>query len=472
MRNLPVHWYEGVFLRPQHFQAADRHWSESLHTSQQWENQYNYGLRQLDLNHDSLANSQIQIASCQARMRDGTLISLDPGQEPDRVDLKPAFANESSVTVYLALPKVALGRVNVDTGGNGEQARFTESSLAVQDESLGGNDVEIQFRHLNLQVLLSTEDLSGYEVLPIARVKRSSAEESVPELDEEYIPPLLATDAWQPLAIHIVRGIYDIIGEKIDVLSQRAVERKQNLSSQQPGDLDDLLMLTTLNQAHTVLHVLTFAQSVHPFVMYQELCRTVGMLAIFSVERRISDIPPYDHDDLARIFRWVRIRIEQLLGSRKKLEYEQRYFVGTERGMQVSIEPAWLHADWDWFVGVNAHNISGDDCRELLRPGKLDWKLGSSEQIDLIFRYGVPGVELLELTKPPRALPPHGWIYYEVQRESAAWKDVLATQTLAMRFKEELIGNIHKLAGQQRLEVILPDKSAVLEAALFAVHKS
>src|SRR5688572_28048231 len=28
MKNLPVHWSEGMFLRPHHFQAADRHWAE------------------------------------------------------------------------------------------------------------------------------------------------------------------------------------------------------------------------------------------------------------------------------------------------------------------------------------------------------------------------------------------------------------------------------------------------------------
>ncbi len=33
MQYLPVHWYEGLFLRPHHFQAADRHLAELLHTS-------------------------------------------------------------------------------------------------------------------------------------------------------------------------------------------------------------------------------------------------------------------------------------------------------------------------------------------------------------------------------------------------------------------------------------------------------
>ena len=111
MRNRPVHWHEGMFLRPQHFQAADRHWEEQIAVSSQWDQAYNYGLRSIELSRDALANYQVQLTGCEARLRDGTLVSFAAGQAPDRVDLKECFATESMVTVYLALPKLALGRL-------------------------------------------------------------------------------------------------------------------------------------------------------------------------------------------------------------------------------------------------------------------------------------------------------------------------------------------------------------------------
>ena len=49
MRYLPVHWFEGMFLRPHQFQAADRHWEECLATSGRWDNPYNYGIQHIDL---------------------------------------------------------------------------------------------------------------------------------------------------------------------------------------------------------------------------------------------------------------------------------------------------------------------------------------------------------------------------------------------------------------------------------------
>lgn len=479
MRNLPVHWSEGMFLRPQHFQAADRHWAELVATTQQWSDQYNYGLRRLEISRESLGNFQFEVTLCHARLRDGTLLSIEGPNALRRVDLKAAFAKQAEVMLYIAVPRLSMGRMNVQRGtpgpndpDQGSLYRFAERILHIEDQTTGGNDQEIEVLAMNCRLLTSLDDLAGFEVLPVARVKRASAEEATPEVDADYIPPLLAIDAWSPLAIELVRGIYDKIGQKIEVLRQRAMHRKMSLSSHQPGDLEDLLMLMTLNSANAVLHCLTFAQGVHPFVVYRELCRTVGDLSIFADSRTVGDLPAYDHDDLSRIFRWIKLRLDELLEVRQALEYEQRYFVGVDHGMQVSIEPAWLHSSWDWYVGVSAQNLSNAECRELLRPGKLDWKMASSQQIELVFRHGLPGIEQIELTQVPRALPPHGWVYYAVQRGNSAWRDVLASQTLALRFTEELIGNLAKLPGQRQLEVVLPHKRAVMEFALFAVPKA
>ncbi len=80
MHNLPVHWHEGLFLQPHHLQAADRYWSEVLATSEQWDLHYNYGVRRLEFSHEAIANFQFQVNVCHARMKDGTLVALDPGR--------------------------------------------------------------------------------------------------------------------------------------------------------------------------------------------------------------------------------------------------------------------------------------------------------------------------------------------------------------------------------------------------------
>jgi type VI secretion system protein ImpJ len=485
MKNLPVHWYEGLFLRPHHLQAADRYWAELLHTNSRWNCAYDYGLYAFGYSKEALANHQLEVHELKARMRDGTVIDLELGQHPDRVDLKTpigemsrltaqlgdAFAQESVIRVYLAVPKLKLGRVNCSSGEADGSTRYAETRLMLADENRGGHEQEIQLRELNVKLLLSTQDLTGHELLPIAQIKRASEGEASPELDVEYIPPVLSIHSWPALGGDIVRGLYDVMGRKMEVLSQQIIGRGIGRESQDPGDLDRISMLEKLNEAYATLSILAFAQSIHPLVAYTELCRILGQLSIFTPERVANDIPAYDHEDLARIFKTVKRRIEDILRSVRDYEFEQRYFLGVGLGMQASLEPHWFHSNWEWCIGVRKGDLSVQECRNLLSPGVLDWKLGSSRQVENIFLRRAEGVQLRPLERPIRALPASkDWIYYEVvQNDSPVWRDVVATQTLAMRFRDALILNRDKLQGEREIVVAALGRQVRLQFALFAI---
>ena len=136
--------------------------------------------------------------------------------------------------------------------------------------------------------------------------------------------------------------------------------------------------------------------------------------------------------------------------------------------MQVRLESRWFGVDWDWYVGVSRGSLSEADLRTLL--GELAWKLGSSRQVDLLFSRRQEGLDLTPLEQAPRALPSNrDWTYFVVNRQNAAWKDVFATQTLAMRLQEHLILNRDKLQGERVLIVSARGKSAELQFSLFAV---
>jgi type VI secretion system protein ImpJ len=282
---------------------------------------------------------------------------------------------------------------------------------------------------------------------------------------------LLCVDCWPPLGRDCIRGIYDVIGGKIDVLSQQVVNRGIGLNSQEPGDVDRILMLSQLNAAYATLGVLAFAQGVHPFNAYVELCRVLGQLSIFDPARRSAEIPAYDHDDLARIFTFVRRRIEELIHAVRDYEYRQRFFEGVGMGMQATLEPQWFHSNWQWYVGVRKGDLTTQEIRDLLSPGQLDWKFGSSRQVEILFRQRAQGLQLTPVDRSVRALPARqDWIYYEVPRQDTpAWRDVQETQTLAIRVRESLIGNLDRLQGERTLIVHAMGRSIPLEFALFAV---
>jgi type VI secretion system protein ImpJ len=488
MKNLQVHWYEGLFLRPHHLQAADRYWAELLSNSLRNDNPYNYGIFSFEYSKDALANQQFEVRAIKARMRDGTIIELELGQQPDRLDLKKAmdgqaselgvglegaFAGESAIRVYLALPKLQLGRSNCGTAGKDSEARYSEARISVPDENRGGYDQEVQFREMNVKLVLSTQDISGHELLPIAQIKRASQSEATPALDEEYIPPVVAIDAWPGLAGDIVQSLLDIIGQNLDVLSQQVLGQETTRDSEEPGARERIALLEKLNEAYAILSIMGFAKGMHPLVVYGELCRILGQVSIFTSARRVTDIPPYDHEDLGRIFREVKERIIAAIRSVRTVSYERRPFKGAGLGMQVSLEPAWFHSSWEWCVGVRkGGELTIKECRELLAT-QLDWKLGSSRQVESLFLRRQDGLRLEPLDRPIHALPgKKDWIYYEVVRDDSpgsAWNDVVQTQTLAMRLKDSLILNKDRLQGEKEMIVAARGRKVELQFALFAI---
>ena len=488
MRNLPVDWSEGMFLRPHHFQAADRYWTEALQTSEPFDHQYNYGLRRVEISQEALLNSQFKVHELEARLRDGTIVTLGSGAEPDRVDLrgemdrlsdavsnvsadlKDSFQVAPTVRVYLAVPRLKMGAANVADESTETPHRYNRETRASQDEGSGGNDQELGLKSLSARILLSTENRVGYECLEIAEIQRAGDQDATPRLNPKYIPPLLSVDAWPELQRNIVQAILDIVGAYVERFSEVIKGRGITLVSEDPRDLDRLWMLSQLNECYAVLSVLAFASGVHPYDAYAELCRLVGKLAIFGDARRVPTIPQYDHDDLGGIFHWVKQQVQESLRHVPEDEYQRRPFIGAGLGMHVTLDPIWLNPDWQWFVGVALGEASEQDCREALSAGQLDWKLGSAQHVEIIFQQGRQGLNLVACPRTPRALPSKGWVYYEVNRDNEAWKEVQRTQTLAMRLKDKLILNRQNLQGERRLIVNYKGRSIALEFALFAVR--
>ncbi len=474
MSTRAVHWHEGMFLRPHHFNVALRHAERVGALGEMWDHPYNWGLRSIEIDTDALANNRLVVRSLRARMRDGTLVSIPDEGVPTAVDLKGAFGqNNEVVTAYLAAPVYQPGKANAAAGGGAaDGVRYLVETRNVEDENTGANPQPLKVRLLNLRLMLSTQDLSGFEVLPIAQVRRSPRAEATPELDATYFPPVLACDAWPPLLGGILQSIYDRIGKKIELLASQVVTRGITFDSQGQGDPLIFEQLRELNAAYPVLGTLAFAEGVHPFGVYLTLCSLVGQLAIFGATRRPPDLPRYDHDDLAGCFFRVKQYTDALLNILVEPEYKERPFVGAGLRMQVALEPSWLESVWDMYIGVQS-SLDTDDCIRLLtRAGELDMKVGSSDRVDAIFRMGLAGLRFAYSPRPPRALPSTpGLIYFQVVRESQEeeWHNVQKSLALSIRLNENLIaGNIQ---GQRTLTIKAGGQPTTLQFTLYVVAR-
>jgi type VI secretion system protein ImpJ len=462
-----------MFLRPHHFQAAQRHGAHLANLSEKWDLHYNWGVRAVEIDLDALTNYRLVVRILKARLRDGTLVSIPEDGVLPTLDLQGAFAGENSLTVYLAVPIINLGKANVAANG-AEGGRYLLDSQELEDENTGINPQLLQVRLLNIRLLLSTQDRAGYETVPLARIEKAPSAEATPQLDITYIPPALACDAWTPLKAGILEKIYSRIGMRIDLLAEQVVSRGITFDSLGQGDPLIFNQLRVVNEAYALLGVLVFAQGVHPLPAYLELCRIVGQLAIFGRMRRPPELPRYDHDDLGGCFYRVMQYIDALLDELPKPEYQARPFVGAALRMQVTLEPAWLEPAWSMFVGVqNPPQTSTEECIRLLtKSGRdgLDMKIGSSERVDEIFRLGEAGLKFAHAPRPPRALPTTpGLVYFQVNREASQreWAYVQKSLTVAVRMNERLIDG--DIQGQQVLRIRSGSHFTTMQFTLFVV---
>lgn len=226
-----VHWSEGMFLVPQHFQAADAHWDETVRQRGQWDLPYFYGVHRIEISQTALESKRFQLNACEARLRDGTSVTygagMGPGAPSDTVGaaaaalpaigLEEAFARSDVARVYLAIPSQRAGQ-NAESSGAAE--RFRVSSRPLLDD-VGDTEEEVEFRDLNARLIAIPHDpampleppqLQGYDLLQVAQVKRTGEKRPTPELNENYFPPVLAIDAWPPLGRELILGLFDRIG--------------------------------------------------------------------------------------------------------------------------------------------------------------------------------------------------------------------------------------------------------------------
>jgi type VI secretion system protein ImpJ len=462
-----------MFLQPHHLQAAERHHSYVSQLGSKWDLHHNWGLRSVELREDALANHRLVIRRLEARLKDGTLVVVRPddGSLP-ALDLKAALERDSAVKVFLAVPVLRLGRANVCENSDG--GRYTLDSQDVEDENNGVNQETVQFRRLNLKLILSAKDEHpGYEVLPIARVEKSAEADAPPQLDRYYIPPLLACDAWETLRVDVMQNIFDRIGLKIELLANLAETRGVAVDSTAGADALMIGQLRALNEAYALLGGLVFARGVHPMQAYLELCRLVGQLAIFSRERRPPKLPAYDHDDLGGCFYRVKQHLDGLMDLVFEPGYKMRPFEGAGLRIQVPLEAGWLESSWQMFVGVKT-SLPVEECVDLLTlSGQLGMKIGSSDRVDAIHRHGSAGLRLTHAPKPPSALPSApGLIYFQISRDAQPeeWKNVQKSLTLAARLNETRVeGNIQ---GEKVFTVRANGQTTKLQFTLYVVKDS
>jgi type VI secretion system protein ImpJ len=437
----PVHWSEGMFLRPHHLQAADRHARDMLAASEDWYHPFNYGFHSVEIDRAALRDRVFKLDGCEARFADGTRLSVPADGAPDPVKLTGEMLRPpDGVAVLLAVPRWRRmeGRPNVENGPGADGVRYTVEAREVEDENTGGNELEVEFRRLRCRLITDGQPHEGYVTLPVARVIQS--ESGAPMLDPGFVPPLLAFDAYAPLC-KPVQALHRLISTRIDALIAQLPGSGRLYETQDPGEAERVLKLSALNAAYAHLGSLAYTRGMTPLAVFHELRRLAGHLAIFTPARRPGDLPAYDHDALAECFGRVLAEIRFGLDAATYSAYEVRHFEGHPEGppdgptverLRVAFDPEWRVRGRTPFLGVRGVDaeLSAGDCERLLR--EIGMKLGGAAGLGSLVTGRLRDFRLLPVPERPRVLPP-SYVYYRIEGDESAWRDVVGSGALVVQ---------------------------------------
>lgn len=466
MNSHSIYWGEGVFLRPQHFQYSDKIQQQAQAVSTRWENSHYYGLHHLELDEDSLANWRVSLAACQLRLPDGTIVRIP---EDAHISAEPipraAFPNvESRVKVYVGIGELKNGANNAESEGPGVVTRYITRDIHVEDENSAGASSSIQARVLNPRILIGDNAARGFDCVPILQLRLGATAEAPPEVDPEYIPPIISAQA-SPRLMSWLNSVCDQLGAQSQRLAQQIRDRGVGFAS---GHRDDLEMISRLQAVNAALGGLAHLPSVceiHPFVIYTEFCRAVGQTAIFKGNRAFPQIPTYDHDNLAVCFK--RLYEHLATAEQRQADYVRQPFAADGLVMSVRLQSEWLQPDWAFYIGVEC-GMPPEEVRSLLSEEALGMKVGRTEEVDAIFRMGRFGVQIKPVADPPRVFPRKNWHYYRVDRENA-WNLDEKNLNLGIRFNERFVEQ--QINGEDKIDVRnrSTNETATMKFSLFAI---
>ena len=427
-----VVWSEGMFLRPQHFQQAQRYQDFSQRQLLLSAQGHFWGFHSLVLDTASLAIGKVAIASARGVMPDGTVFSFPEVNDPPSV--VNILETVKDKRVMLCLPVFRTGSEEVSFEDDARSlARYkVEDEDAPDQNSVGGDPAPIQTAHLRLRLLVEDEVPDGWMTVGVCMVTERRADLSV-SLDENYISPIVV--------VHESRVLSGFLRELAGLLHQRGSALAARVSSTGRGgvsELADFLMLQVVNRYEPMVVHLSQLRTLHPERLFADLLAFAGELTTFSDSRRPGDYPAYNHDDLASCFLPLMADLRRSLSLVMEQNAFQIELLERAYGVRVAIIANPELIKTATFILAVTADMPAEQVRKQFPP---QVKIGPVEKIRDLVNLHLPGVGLRPLPVAPRQIPYHaGNNYFQLDTSSEFWKGLERSGGLAMHVAGDFPG--------------------------------
>jgi type VI secretion system protein ImpJ len=436
MRQLqPVVWSKGVFLSPQHLQAQDRFFEDTLRFLVGALSFRNWGFATLQIDPAGLSQGRLSVTEASGIFPDGLILDL-PGSDapPASRTLEECFpAAQTQCLFYLAVPQDRPGGMNVALQRGSISTRFYAEIQMLRDENSSGVEKPVSLARKNLQILADGENLEGAVLLPLAQIERTEA--GGYRHDAKFVPPLLNIKD-NELLTGILRGQIETLISRSNQLAGSRRERNQSLADFSASDIANFWLLYTMNVHLPEMRHLLDAPQVHPETVFLHLLSLAGALSTFSSKIEPRDLPRYEHERLGPCFLALDAVISELLET-----VVPSNFVSLPlKPLRDSIYATAVDKD-RYFENSRPYLAISSDMKEadLIARVPALAKVCSATNIEQLIRQALPGLKLMHLPVPPRAIPVKlRYQYFSLERTGPVWEAIVRARNFAVYMPGEI----------------------------------
>lgn len=434
-----VVWSEGMTLDPHHFQQWDRHQQGLLNARVRSLTRFDWGLAELTLDRERLANGEVALVRCSGVMPDGLVFDF-----PDREEL-PAprsvgshfTATAERLSVYLAVPAERPGGSNCLLQGadNRREVRYRAATISVNDGNTGADEQPIEVARANIQLRFGEEPLAEYTTLPVAEVVRNP--DGAYGLDEHFIPPCLRLAASTRLT-----ALVQTILERLVARSTALAERGQSAAKQRelsPSDVRALSLLQIVNSYIPLLKHYQAHGGTHPERLYLTLGTLAGQLSACRPEAGVHPraFPVYDHAQLARCYGPLDEVLRRLLGEAAlQTNYVELPLQRQRENLYTAAAPQHVLQGHQLFLVARSDDMPEEQMvREL--PQML--RVAAPDSIDAVLRSLTRALPIEHTHRLPVGMPVEDRAsYFQFQKRGPFWEAICEREAVAVFVPSEI----------------------------------
>jgi type VI secretion system ImpJ/VasE family protein len=431
-----IHWQEGLFLQPHHFQRMQKSLEDEIASERRLAWPYPYGVVEARLSRDELENKRVRFDKLRAIMPSGLEVNYPAAAELPSLDIAQAFSKGAgSFTVSLGVPLWQESRANTVPVTHDADTRvkllYRIGEIECHDENTGENPKPLQVRKINSRLMFEHEDPSDMEVLPLLRIVRATGEDvGLPKEDPEFVPPCMLLSG-SPVLREMVRDLVSQVEASRKELVVQVTRGGFSIDTMRGVQFEQVMRLRTLNRYSARLPSIIAAPIATPFSVYLELRELLAELAAMHPDRDEFESAPYRHDNQFLCFREVANKIRSFLRGAVAPSFLKLAFKDVGGVLTANFSPEHFTQPNAYFLGIKTK----------LDPTAVARYVEDGDKFKLmpqsLATRAIRGIELKEERHAPLELPAAADLhYFRLERANSArmWQQILTEKTAAIRW--------------------------------------